>query len=78
MTDSRRPSSLMKRIRDLVYGKRDLASNANFQDTTASALRNMGTLSLFGAVRPETFQPPEDAEPYVPGAGDDIPWELRD
>ena len=36
------------------------------------------SLSLWGATTPEPSEPPEGAEPYRPGTGDDVPWELRD
>ena len=71
----RRP--FMSRFRDFIFGRREVPANADFQNTSASAIRNATSLSLWGATTPDVYEPPKGAEPYVPGADDEVPWELR-
>jgi hypothetical protein len=42
------------------------------------AVTNMSDFALFASVTDEVLQTPDDLEPWQPGEGDDVPWELRE
>ncbi|TBN56948.1 hypothetical protein EYE40_05785 [Glaciihabitans arcticus] len=66
---------LMSRFRDLFYGR-----DAEVQNTTASALSNLGQIEMFGVVIEKPIFESTQREEFEP---DDFlpaekPWELRD